>query len=53
MTMTCISADGFEDQLTGGAEYRALEIKGGSVLLRNDAGAERWYGLSKFQLLAG
>ena len=48
MILNCIDNSGFEDQLTNSTEYRAKEVQGGSYLVLNDKGQERWYGECKF-----
>jgi hypothetical protein len=50
MRVECTDNDGFEDQLAPGGLYTVEEFKGGSVLIVNNNGTVRWYGLSKFKI---
>lgn len=52
MLITCHCNEGFEDMLTPGKEYRAADIRHGSVLVDDDTGRRRWFGLGKFTLVA-
>lgn len=56
MFVECIDNSGFEDQLTQSQSpqerifYGVQELEGGSVLIKNDMGEKRWYGMMHFRI---
>lgn len=44
----CTTNEAFEDQLTKNKTYKAKERGACSILIEDDKGVERWYGLQKF-----
>lgn len=50
MIALCKTNEAFEDILTSGKGYRVIELRNGSVLLADDQGNQRWFGLSRFAL---
>ncbi|WP_207061060.1 hypothetical protein [Motiliproteus sp. SC1-56] len=52
MIARCKTNEAFEDNLTGDKLYPILDLRNGSVLIVNDREEERWYGVSRFQLVS-
>ncbi|WP_210395217.1 hypothetical protein [Motiliproteus sediminis] len=50
MIALCKTNEAFEDILTSGKSYSVIELRNGSVLLADDRGNKRWFGLSRFAL---
>lgn len=50
MIALCKTNEAFEDTLTSHQSYRILELRNASVLILNDKGEARWYGLGRFTL---
>ena len=51
MLVICTNNAAFEDQLVIDQSYFAIELEGESVLIVNERGYRRWYGLAgKFRL---
>lgn len=46
----CKDSNGFEDQLTAGMYYAVGGRKNNSVLIKNDQGQTRWYGMMHFEV---
>jgi hypothetical protein len=52
MIARCKTNDAFEDTLTTHKPYPIVALRNASVLILNDRGQERWYGVSRFQLIS-
>ncbi|MEH6652107.1 MAG: hypothetical protein V7707_18955 [Motiliproteus sp.] len=52
MLAICKTNDAFEDTLTSGKEYPIRELRNASVMIEDDQGDNRWFGLSRFKLEA-
>lgn len=50
MIIECHSNNGFEDQLTLGAEYQVTEVGVNSFLIENDREQKFWYGTLHFNI---
>lgn len=50
MLAICKTNDAFEDSLTSGKEYSIKELRNASLLIEDDRGEPRWYGLARFRL---
>ncbi|RDE24754.1 hypothetical protein DV711_03990 [Motiliproteus coralliicola] len=50
MIATCKTNDSFEDILTQGKTYRVRELRNASLMIVDDTGDLRWFGLSRFKL---
>jgi hypothetical protein len=50
MFAICKTNDAFEDTLTSGKEYPVRELRNASLLIEDDQGNKRWFGLSRFKL---
>ncbi|MEH6472314.1 MAG: hypothetical protein V7752_13785 [Halopseudomonas sp.] len=50
MFAICTTNDAFEDTLTSGKEYPIKELRNASLLIDDDQGEPRWFGLSRFKL---
>ena len=52
MIAICKTNDAFEDTLTSGKQYPIRELRNASLLIEDDQGDKRWFGLSRFKLEA-
>ena len=50
MFAVCQTNEAFEDSLTTGKAYRVRELRNASLMIENDNGIRRWFGLSRFKL---
>ena len=50
MLAICKTNDAFEDTLTSGKEYLIKELRNASLMIEDDQGDPRWYGLARFRL---
>ncbi|MEH6652439.1 MAG: hypothetical protein V7707_20680 [Motiliproteus sp.] len=52
MLAICKTNGAFEDTLTSGKEYLVRELRNASVMIVDDQGDTRWFGMSRFTLVA-
>ncbi|OMH32620.1 hypothetical protein [Motiliproteus sp. MSK22-1] len=50
MIAICKSNEAFEDSLTIYKSYNLIQLANASILILNDRGEIRWYGVDKFKL---
>ena len=52
MIAICKSNEAFEDTLTSYKSYNPIRLTNASIMILNDQGEVRWYGVDKFKLTA-
>ena len=52
MLAICKTNTAFEDTLTSGKEYPVMELRNASLMIEDDQGDKRWYGMTRFKLEA-